>query len=665
MPASAAHISFFFFSLQGVRKALQDNKREANLASKGIKKSRQRRLRLERLETRALLSADLAAFGLGGDLDAFRSIDGSGNNETYPHWGAAGEMLLRQTTIEYGDGLSTPAGSDRVSARMISNSVVAQTEPVLNDGRLSDLLWQWGQFLDHDVSLTDPADPAEPFPIAVPRGDHYFDPRGTGTQVIGLNRSEHEIDSFGIRQQTNEISAYIDGSNVYGSDEKRAAALRTFQGGRLKTSAGDLLPFNELGLPNAGGPSDDLFLAGDVRANEQVGLMAMHTLWVREHNRIADELAASDPKATDEELYQRARSIVIAEMQVITYNEFLPALLGRDAMPDYQGYDPSIDAGIANEFSTAAYRFGHSMLSPELLRLDNDGTVAAEGHLPLREAFFSPHEIVDHGIDSLLVGMAHQQAQRIDNMVIDDVRNFLFGPPGSGGFDLASLNIQRGRDHGLADYNQVRSDLGLQPVDDFDDISSDPQVQASLAAVYKTVDDIDLWVGGLAEDHVRGAAVGELVRTILVDQFTRLRDGDRFWYQAILSESELREIEQTTLCDVIERNTNITGLQRHVFLASGPRFAISHDVAIDGSVSHPATASWPGGSGEFQDSGVGLPATQFSSRAELRQDVPGIQRQAQVIHVAQQTDLDQRTAELEKSLEELRAPVEAIASLHG
>ena len=496
-----------------------------------------------------------------GEHSEVRSIDGSGNNLRHDEFGSAGVELLRGGENEYADGQSQPAGADRASAREISNLVAAQTDSVLNDRGLTDLVWQWGQFLDHDLDLTESADPAEPFAIDVPSGDPFFDPFGTGTQQIDLNRSIYEIDGDGVRQQVNEITAFIDGSNVYGSDDVRAAALRTFVGGRLKTSEGDLLPLNEDGLPNAGGTSADLFLAGDVRANEQVGLTAMHTLWVREHNRIADQLAGEQPGASDEQLYQRARAIVIAEMQAITYNDFLPALLGADAMPRYRGYQARVNPGISNEFSTAAYRFGHSMLSSELLRLNNNGSTAAEGNLALQDAFFSPDEIKANGIESLILGQATQQAQEIDSMLVDDVRNFLFGPPGSGGFDLASLNIQRGRDHGLADYNQVRVDYGLDPVESFADMTSDLALQAALEAAYDSVDEIDLWVGGLAEDHVEGGSVGETVRAILADQFTRLRDGDRFWYQRTFGGHELDAIERTTLADVIERNTDIVGLQ--------------------------------------------------------------------------------------------------------
>ncbi|MCA9067176.1 MAG: peroxidase, partial [Planctomycetaceae bacterium] len=183
------------------------------------------------------------------------------------------------------------------------------------------------------------------------------------------------------------------------------------------------------------------------------------------------------------------------ELQAITYNEFLPALLGNGAIDAYSGYDSTVNPGIANVFSTAAYRLGHSLLSPTLQRLNADGTTAAEGNIELRNAFFNPSELAATGIDSLLQGGAAQLAQELDNQIVDDVRNFLFGPPGSGGFDLASLNIQRGRDHGLADYNQTRVDYGLAPVTSFEEISSNPDVVAALQSVYSSVDEIDVWVG--------------------------------------------------------------------------------------------------------------------------------------------------------------------------
>ncbi|APZ91443.1 peroxidase family protein [Fuerstiella marisgermanici] len=510
---------------------------------------------------------------LGIDHSHYRSVDGTGNNLNDFELGSSNDLLIRMTSPEYGDGFSTPAGADRPGAREVSNAVVAQETTEPNDRGLTDLVWLWGQFVDHDIDLSEPGYPHDSFNIPVPVGDPHFDPSGTGNVEIPMNRTIFDpttgdsIDN--PRQQVNQISAFIDGSMVYGSDAERADELRTFEGGQLATSDGDLLPLNKAHFPNHGDDVENLFLAGDVRVNENVALTAMHTLWLREHNRIAADLAEENPLLNDEQLFQMTREIVISEIQAITYNEFLPALLGSTAIDDYAGYDASIDPTIANEFSTAAYRIGHTLLSSGLLRLNNDGSPASEGSLDLKAAFFAPQEILDNGIDSLLRGVASKAASEVDTMIVDDVRNFLFGGPGHGGFDLASLNIQRGRDHGLADYNQVRTELGLAAVTEFADITSDTELQQKLEQLYGSVDNIDLWIGGLAEDHVDGSSVGETFQTILADQFTRLRDGDRFWYQNILESDLLQEVESTTLADVIERNTSIDTLQANVFFLDG------------------------------------------------------------------------------------------------
>jgi hypothetical protein len=410
----------------------------------------------------------------------------------------------------------------------------------------------------------------------VPAGDPFFDPAGTGPVVLPVNRSIHDpatgTGAGNPRQQRNEVTAWIDASNVYGSDPVRAAALRTNDGtGRLRSSTGNLLPFNTAGLPNAGGPSPALFLAGDVRANEQSGLTAMHTLFMREHNRLAAEIATADTTLTGEAIYQSARRIVGAQMQMITYAEYLPALLGPDALKPYKGYDPNVDGRIGNAFSTAAYRFGHSAVGPVLLRLDEDGNEIAAGHLAIKDAFFAPHRITgEGGIEPLIRGAARNTCQPVDPFIIDALRNFLFGEPGAGGFDLASLNIQRGRDHGLPGYNATRIAYGLPPIESFAEISSNPTVQARLAAIYADTDAIDLWIGGLAEDKVPGSLLGRLFHSIVAEQFQALRDGDRFWYRLTLTPKELRALEKTSLADIIRRNTNMTDkLRDDVFHTDG------------------------------------------------------------------------------------------------
>jgi hypothetical protein len=520
-----------------------------------------------------------------GSLAATRTIDGTGNHPEHEDWGAAGTPFLRVTTAAYADGTTSPGGADRPSARAISNAVCVQDGDRPSTAGITDMVWQWGQFLDHDIVETPVADPSVPFDIEVPAGDPWFDPFGTGAATIALNRSHQQIVD-GIGQQVNQITAFIDASNVYGSDAKRAAALRTNDGtGRLRTGRRKLLPFNEEGLPNAPSSSPELFLAGDIRANEQVALASLHALFVREHNywaRLIDRTARSrrgrrgagrgdrvrltrdDLGLTDRQrlsgdaIYELARAIVGAEMQVITYREFLPVLLGPGAIEPYRGYRPDVDPRIANVFATAAYRVGHTMLSPTLLRLRRDGTSIAAGDLALADAFFAPEELIDNGgIEPLLRGLCEHPAQDVDPYVIDDVRNFLFGPPGAGGFDLASLNIQRGRDHGLPSYVQLRRNLGLPEITTMDGMTTEAEVAVRLADVYESVEQIDAWVGGLAEDAVPGALVGPTFHRILTDQFRALRDGDRFWYRNHLPDGLADLVEQQTLAGIIRRNTRI------------------------------------------------------------------------------------------------------------
>jgi hypothetical protein len=148
------------------------------------------------------------------------------------------------------------------------------------------------------------------------------------------------------------------------------------------------------------------------------------------------------------------------------------------------------------------------------------------------------------------------------------LRNFLFGAPGAGGFDLVSLNIQRGRDHGLNTYNGTRRAMNLRPVRRFADITAETAVQTKLFNAYGSVDDIELWVGGLSEQPLlaAGSQLGELFTAINVKQFDQLRAGDRFWYLPYLTPEEMAIVRGITLAKVIRMNTSIGDeLQDNVF----------------------------------------------------------------------------------------------------
>ena len=533
----------------------------------------------------------------------YRTINGLNNNLTNPTFGEAETELLRLAPNAYADGISTPTGgainSSLPSAREISNAVSAQPSLTPNSLGASDWVWQWGQFLDHDLDLSGGAPVAEPFDISVPTGDSFFDPNSTGTATIGLNRTISTGGSVGSpREQINEVTSFIDGSMVYGSDLARSEGLRDLSSnGLLRTSAGNLLPFNTTGLPNDNGPGltdATAFVAGDVRVNEQIGLTSAHTLFVREHNRIATDLGArlaSDETAlvdmrdsaiaaagnsVDNEadfIYQSARKLVGAQIQQITYQEFLPVFLGSSAPTSgASSYDPTINAGISNEFSTAAFRVGHTLLSPKIQLVD-PLTGENIGEVSLQDSFFTPSFFQTNSIENVLAGLAQQDAQEVDTQIIDEVRNFLFGQPGQGGFDLASLNIQRGRDHGLNDINSTRVALGLSAYDDFLDLTGgDDSLAFQLASEYNSIDDVDLWIGGLAEAHVNGGLVGETFNSILTDQFLRTRDGDRFFFTSELDHLLLLDsnFESTLLSDIILRNTNIASIQSNVFITAVP-----------------------------------------------------------------------------------------------
>jgi hypothetical protein len=574
------------------------------------------RPQIEVLEQRNLLSA------------TYRPIDEVGNNVANSTWGTAGTDLLRISPAAYADGISAPSLPDNASARAISNLLNDQTDPnaptqdlsTVNSNDLSAFGYAWGQFIDHDMDLT-PAGSGESLPITVAPGD----PIG-GAGPLPFTRSSFDpstgTGTSNPRQQINVNTSFLDLSEVYGSTAAVADALRTHVGGQLKTSPGNLPPLNnttyftaaQLAVINMANdsqavPSTDLFVTGDVRGNETLELTALQTLFLRNHNRIAAELQAAHPHWTDEHLYQEARKLNIATEQMITYNAYLPDLLGRGALRQYTGYNPSVNPSIATEFSTVAFRFGHSLLSGDIERQGNDGLGIADAtgdaSISLAQDFFDPYLLNPNGvvdpltghtssdIGPILKGAADNNAQELDLMVIRDVRNLLFGNGAFGGQDLIARDIQRAHDDGIGTYNQVRVAYGLPAVTSFADITSNVAVQQQLAAAYGSVDNIDPFEGGLAEDHVAGSDMGPLFTAIIADQFARLRDGDRFFYlNEHFNRNELRLLRQAdTLGEVITANPNITNLQRDVFIFTA---SISGTVLTGDPMRHHAGRQhWP------------------------------------------------------------------------
>ena len=491
----------------------------------------------------------------------FRSIDGSGNNLSDLSQNSTGDSFSRIGPANFSDGQRSLV-TNLPNARTVSNLVVAATTEEAetpNDRGLSGMMYAWGQFIDHDINLIK-SDGINKISIQIPNGD----PSISGS--ISLTRTKVDpLTGLAI----NNVTGWIDGSMVYGSDAVTAASLRNAEGYML-TSAGNNLPI-----------ANGAFLAGDIRAQENPDLTALQTLFVREHNRQVDLLKAAHPEWSGDQLYNQARAIVGAEIAHITYGEFLPSLLGRGAIGRYEGYDPTVNTSMNEEFAGAAFRFGHSIVSANLQRLAENGS-AVGPDLSLKDAFFQTTSdfAANGGASGFLRKLASDVSNELDVFIVDDLRNFLNVPGAS--MDLAAINIQRGRDLGLGSLNQTRVALGLKAYTSFAEITSDASIAASLQAAYGSVDKLDLWIGGLAENHGQGAMVGETFQIIIANQFEALRDGDRLWYENQgFDRRTLDQINDTKLSDLILLNTDVKHIQDDVF-----RYVDRHgsDSVVDPSV---------------------------------------------------------------------------------
>ena len=550
----------------------------------------------------------------------FRNIDGTCNNLENPLFGASTTPFTRIIPAQYEDGMKSLRGGLQgrksallrvgsfvppyPSARLISQTVIDRNL-TREERPFTHVLMQWGQFLDHDMDLSPELEPQPECehctftdicePIFVPRGDPSF---GEGTRQNGdclrFARSLPACDTsrpgeFLPREQLNELTSFIDGSQVYGSNSRVGNAVRAFQGGLLKTGAPfpsmETLPVDNEDLvacPN----QVKCFLAGDVRANEQISLTIMHTIWLREHNRIARKLSRINPFWNDERIFQEARRIVGAEIQKITYEDYLPKVLGpvvfNEVIGRFRAYDPRVDPGIANTFATAAYRYGHSLVQPMFERLGSNYRSIARGPLNLVNAFFNPSQFrLSLGTDPILRGLVTVNASRFDEFLNFVLTTQLFQTTSSPGMDLASLNIQRGRDHGLPPYLTWRRFCEKEFGNLFNktgDIFENDLTLVRFLQLYGSLDTVDLWIAGLAEKRLPEAFFGPTFACIFGITFSNVRNGDRFFYENpnVFSPAQLAEIRKASLSRVICKNSDgIDSIQPDAFLSNQSRISCS------------------------------------------------------------------------------------------
>jgi hypothetical protein len=584
-----------------------------------------------------------------------RTLDGRGNNAGVPVHGAAGTPYPRVANPAYPDG--TGAMMAGPPPRYVSNRIFNDLgQNLFSENDASQWVWIWGQFVDHEIGLRD-STPGEDAPIPFDANDpleRYRNDLG----VIGFHRTPAApgTGTDSPREQINQLSSFLDASMIYGASPVRLDWLREgpVDGDPTNNSAKLLLPDGF--LPRAGDRDDQLAaplmeldgplaqhpelarIAGDTRANENMPLTLVQTLFAREHNRIVDQLPADLP---EEEKFQLARRVVGAEIQFITYTEFLPAV--GVTLPDYEGYDPGVNPSVTNEFATVGYR-AHSMVHGEFnppfadgdyppAQLDDfrrQGIGIAPGaggqnffEIPLNATLGNPDLLGQIGIGRLAAEFGRGHQYRNDEQIDDSMRSVLFQMPRPGArdpkvcgkpvvlpdcfsvvLDLAAVDIASGRDHGIPHYNDLRQAYGLPPVSSFTELTGedsqapvdagDPAIMdfvrlgdiagetidpadtaavqeqavsgvrrttlaSRLLAVYGDVEEVDAFVGMMCEPHPPGGELGELQQAIWADQFAKLRDGDRFFYQndpaLPLIEQEFGVTYRNSLAAVIGMNT--------------------------------------------------------------------------------------------------------------
>ncbi len=507
----------------------------------------------------------------------YRTIDGSKNNTQNPDFGASLTAQARWTSINFGDSISSVGGVKRINARAVSNSIFDIGINENNGLDWSDFLWVFGEFVAHDMSLVLEGD--EIVSVSIPNNDEHIS-SGLALQVHrALAMDGTGTDKSNPRLYANQNTSFIDGSVIYGSDEYRANWLRTFIDGKLKTSEGNLLPWNTISnefnepisqeAPRMINPIKSvskLFVSGDMRVNENPLLISLHTIFVREHNRLCELMKEKEPSLTDEDLYQRVRKTVGAYIQSIVYNEWLPAM--QIDLAPYSGYNADINPSISLEFSTAAIRFSSSLIGDTLLRLDNEGETMLQGHMSYENAFYNPVSIITtQGIEPFLLGMASNKQQYMDIQLVDAVRNYGYQNSGNASIDVATTNIIRGREVGLPDYNSMRTELGLPPIPNFVELTGDEATADLFRYIYGGMDDIDPWVGMMGEESEDNTLFGATISRILKRQFAIVRDGDAYYFEndPFFDEDDIEEINNTTLSDIVQRNTSFNNYQNNLF----------------------------------------------------------------------------------------------------
>ena len=432
-------------------------------------------------------------------------------------------------------------------------------------------------------------------------------------------------------------------------------------------------------------------IAGDGRANENIGLTSIHTIFEHEHNRLTvDEQSTLNANPTTlaayqatncavgcatnnpagpgpdglagtaddilitftygERLFQAARFVTEMEYQHLVFEEF-----ARKVQPAINPFNlfafssTATNPAIKAEFAHAVYRFGHSMLDDTIPRTNVDGT---HNDIALLDGFLNPAAFKDvtaadlaaaasdmgaAGAGAIVMGLSDQVGNELDEFVVETLRNNLLGLP----LDLPTLNMARARSEGIPSLNNVRKQIFAQTNDgqltpytswvDFGLHIKHPESLINFVAAYGLhptitgettlagkraaaklivdpaigdippldapdfmfstgawansgttsitgLDDIDLWVGGLAEvTNLFGGLLGSTFNYVFELQLTQLQDDDRLYYLNRTPGMNLRtQLEGNSFAELVMRNTTATALKADSFGTADCKFELKN-----------------------------------------------------------------------------------------
>ncbi|KAF5294860.1 hypothetical protein FQA39_LY00344 [Lamprigera yunnana] len=545
----------------------------------------------------------------------YRTYDGSCNNLKHPFsFGVALTSFRRALSPDYADGSSEPRvavdGKSLPNARNVS--VLVHRPLYKNDTQFTIMLAVWGQFIDHDITATALSQTShgkniacclknehpDCFSIPIDKEDSFFHTCNV-TCMQFVRSAAAPNDKLGPRQQLNQVSSFIDGSVVYGSTIDIVNELREFQDGKLKTY---VTKNNKTLLPLSTDLNDGCnreeqnklgrycFMSGDQRSNENLHLTSIHLIWVRQHNYLASELKRINPFWDDEKIFQEVRKIIIAQLQHITYNEFLKIIIGPTLRKKlnlnpqkngyYKGYDKNVDASVANNFAAASFRFGHTLI-PALFKLLDHDTVNEE-HVQMHKMLFNPFSLYEaEGLDRTLRGAMNSPIEASDTYFNDETSpKPVYERKYIGGGDVTSKNllpllrvlwkletkesqVTYAGDGNSQNQHPFYRWTGLIKV-----LNNKNTVNLYIEA--SNVDDVDLYSGGISEKPLEGGILGPTFTCLIGDQFVRLKRGDRIWYENpyaphAFTLEQLNEIRLTTLAKVIcDNSDSVDQVQLHV-----------------------------------------------------------------------------------------------------